>query len=597
MTREQKLEELRQRHAAAEAGGGKQRRAREHAEGKLSARERLNLLFDEGSFEEIDRLVEHRCQDFGMAEQRVPGDGVVTGYGRINGRLAYAFAQDFTVIGGSLSEANAAKICKVMDLAMKVGAPVVGLNDSGGARIQEGVASLAGYADIFLRNTLASGVIPQISAIMGPCAGGAVYSPAITDFNVMVRNSSYMFVTGPDVIKTVMHEEVSKEDLGGPMTHNATSGVAHFIARDDADGLALIRELLSFMPQNNQEDPPRVASQDPIDRRDEALDTLVPIEPDKPYDIKEIITRVVDDGYFVEVHEHFAKNLVVGFARLAGQSVGIVANQPAVLAGCLDINASVKGARFVRFCDAFNIPLITFEDVPGFLPGTQQEYGGIIRHGAKLLFAYAEATVPKITLITRKAYGGAYCVMASKHLRTDVNLAYPTAEIAVMGPEGAVNIVYRRELQKAEDPEKLRREKVEEFRERFANPYIAAERGWVDAIIEPRDTRPKLIAALRMLETKRDTLPPKKARQYSAVKRGATTNCPTWIQLGTCRKRGFSVILGPWKYTSPPRRKRSSKTSLRRADAVLTTSLRTPWRDMLTSLHGRGKCSTPAMTT
>ncbi|MFZ0962260.1 MAG: carboxyl transferase domain-containing protein [Terriglobia bacterium] len=510
MTREQKLEELRQRHAAAEAGGGKQRRAREHAEGKLSARDRLNLLFDEGSFEEIDRLVEHRCQDFGMAEQRVPGDGVVTGYGRINARLAYAFAQDFTVIGGSLSEANAAKICKVMDLAMKVGAPVVGLNDSGGARIQEGVASLAGYADIFLRNTLASGVIPQISAIMGPCAGGAVYSPAITDFNVMVRNSSYMFVTGPDVIKTVMHEEVSKEDLGGPMTHNATSGVAHFIARDDADALALIRELLSFMPQNNQEDPPRVPSHDPIDRRDEALDTLVPIEPDKPYDIKEIITRVADDGYFVEVHEHFAKNLVVGFARLAGQSVGIVANQPAVLAGCLDINASVKGARFVRFCDAFNIPLITFEDVPGFLPGTQQEYGGIIRHGAKLLFAYAEATVPKITIITRKAYGGAYCVMASKHLRTDVNLAYPTAEIAVMGPAGAVNIVYRRELQKAEDPDKLRREKVEEFRERFANPYIAAERGWVDAIIEPRDTRPKLIAALQMLETKRDSLPPKK---------------------------------------------------------------------------------------
>jgi propionyl-CoA carboxylase beta chain len=510
MTREQKLEELRRRHAAAEAGGGKERRAREHAEGKLSAHERLLLLFDEGSFEEIDKLVEHRCQDFGMDQQRIPGDGVVSGYGKINGRLAYAFAQDFTVIGGSLSEANAAKICKVMDLAMKVGAPVIGLNDSGGARIQEGVASLAGYADIFLRNTLASGVIPQISAIMGPCAGGAVYSPAITDFSVMVQNSSYMFVTGPDVIKTVMHEDVSKEELGGPMTHNATSGVAHFIARDDADCLALIRELLGFIPQNNQEDPPRVEGRDPADRRDEALDTLVPIEPDKPYDIKEIITRVVDDGYFVEVHEHFAKNLVVGFARMGGQSVGIVANQPAVLAGCLDINASVKGARFVRFCDAFNIPLITFEDVPGFLPGTQQEYGGIIRHGAKLLFAFAEATVPKITLITRKAYGGAYCVMASKHLRTDVNLAYPTAEIAVMGPEGAVNIVYRRELQKAGDADKLRREKVEEFRERFANPYIAAERGWVDAVIEPRDTRPKLIAALRMLETKRDTMPPKK---------------------------------------------------------------------------------------
>ena len=510
MTREQKLEELRRRHAEAEAGGGMERRAREHSEGKLSARERIALLFDEGSFDEIDKLVEHRCQDFGMAEQRIPGDGVVTGYGKIHGREAFAFAQDFTVFGGSLSEANAAKICKVMDLAMKVGAPVIGLNDSGGARIQEGVASLAGYADIFLRNTLASGVIPQISAIMGPCAGGAVYSPAITDFNVMVQNSSYMFVTGPDVIKTVMHEDVSKEDLGGPMTHNAISGVAHFIARDDADCLALIRELLSFMPQNNQEDPPRVESRDPADRRDEELDSLVPVEPDKPYDIKEIFTRIVDDGYFVEVHEHFAKNLVVGFARLAGQSVGIVANQPAVLAGCLDINASVKGARFVRFCDAFNIPLITFEDVPGFLPGTQQEYGGIIRHGAKLLYAYAEATVPKITIITRKAYGGAYCVMASKHLRTDVNLAYPTAEIAVMGPEGAVNIVYRRELQKAEDPEQLRREKVDEFRERFANPYTAAERGWVDAIIAPRDTRPKLIAALRMLDAKRDTLPPKK---------------------------------------------------------------------------------------
>jgi propionyl-CoA carboxylase beta subunit len=510
MTLQQKLEELRRRHAQAEAGGGEERRARQHAEGKLSAHERLDLLFDEGSFEEIDKLVEHRCQDFGMAEQRIPGDGVVTGYGQINGRLAYAFAQDFTVFGGSLSEANAAKICKVMDLAMKVGAPIVGLNDSGGARIQEGVASLAGYADIFLRNTLASGVIPQISAVMGPCAGGAVYSPAITDLTVMVKNSSYMFVTGPEVIKTVMHEDVTMEDLGGPMTHNAISGVAHFIARDDADCLALIRELLSFMPQNNQEDPPRLECHDPADRCDETLDRLVPSEPDKPYDIKEIFTRIVDDGYFVEVHEHFAKNLVVGFARLGGQSVGIVANQPAVLAGCLDINASVKGARFVRFCDAFNIPLITFEDVPGFLPGTQQEYGGIIRHGAKVLFAYAEATVPKITIITRKAYGGAYCVMASKHLRTDVNLAYPTAEIAVMGPEGAVNIVNRRELQKAEDPEKLRREKVQEFRDRFANPYIAAERGWVDAVIEPHDTRPKLITALRMLENKRDTAPPKK---------------------------------------------------------------------------------------
>jgi propionyl-CoA carboxylase beta subunit len=510
MTHQEKHEELRRRHQEAEEGGGAERRAKQQKEGKLTARERLDLLFDEGTFEEIDKLVEHRCQDFGMAEQRVPGDGVVSGFGRINGRLAYAFAQDFTVFGGSLSKANAEKICKVMDLAMKVGAPIVGLNDSGGARIQEGVDSLAGYADIFLRNTLASGVIPQISAILGPCAGGAVYSPAITDFTLMVEKSSCMFVTGPDVIKTVMHEDVSKEELGGAMTHNATSGVAHFITRDDPDGLALVRELLSFMPQNNQEDPPRAESSDPADRTDEALDQLVPVESDKPYDIKEIIHRVVDDGYFLEVHEHYAKNLVVGFARLGGASVGVVANQPAVLAGCLDINASTKGARFVRFCDAFNIPLVTFEDVPGFLPGTQQEFGGIIRHGAKLLFAFAEATVPKVTVITRKAYGGAYCVMASKHIRTDINYAYPTAEIAVMGPEGAVNIVYRRELQKAEEPDARRREKVEEFRQRFANPYIAAERVYIDAVIMPRETRPKLIAALRMLENKRDTNPPKK---------------------------------------------------------------------------------------
>jgi propionyl-CoA carboxylase beta subunit len=510
MTYEEKLEELRRRQQKAVAGGGKERRAKQQAEGKLTARERLNLLFDEGTFEELDQLVEHRCQDFGMAEQRTPGDGVVSGHGRINGRVACAFAQDFTVFGGSLSKANAEKICKVMDLAMKIGVPMVGLNDSGGARIQEGVDSLAGYADIFLCNTLASGVIPQISAIMGPCAGGAVYSPAITDFTLMVEKSSCMFVTGPDVIKTVMHEDVSKEDLGGARTHNVTSGVAHFITHDDPDALTLIRELLSFMPQNNHVDPPRVETSDPTDRTDEKLDSLVPVESDKPYDIKDIIHGVVDEGYFLEVHEHYAKNIVVGFARLGGQSVGVVANQPAVLAGCLDINASVKGARFVRFCDAFNIPLVTFEDVPGFLPGTQQEFGGIIRHGAKLLFAYAEATVPKVTVITRKAYGGAYCVMASKHIRTDVNFAYPTAEIAVMGPEGAVNIVYRRDLQKAETPEKLRTEKVEEFRRRFANPYIAAERGYVDAVIMPRDTRPKLIAALRMLESKRDTNPPKK---------------------------------------------------------------------------------------
>jgi len=510
MTHQEKFEELRRRNARAEQGGGEERRARQAAEGKISARERLELLFDEDTFEETDKLVEHHSQDFGLADQRIPGDGVVTGSGRINARLAFAFAQDFTVFGGSLSEANAAKICKAMDLAMKVGAPIIGLNDSGGARIQEGVASLAGYADIFLRNTLASGVVPQISAILGPCAGGAVYSPAITDFTFMVENTSCMFVTGPDVIKTVMHENVTKEELGGAMTHNSTSGVAHFIAHDDPDCLALIRELLSFIPQNNREDPPRLDSADPADRRDDSLDTLVPPESDKPYDIREIIHRVVDGGVFLEVQELFAKNLVVGFARLGGQSVGMVANQPSVLAGCLDINASVKGARFVRFCDAFNIPLVTFEDVPGFLPGSAQEFGGIIRHGAKLLYAFAEATVPKVTVITRKAYGGAYCVMASKHIRTDVNYAYPTAEIAVMGPEGAVNIVYRRELQKADDQAKLRAEKVEEFRRRFANPFVAAERGYIDAVIEPRDTRPKLIAALRMLENKRDTNPPKK---------------------------------------------------------------------------------------
>jgi len=510
MNLEQKLEELRRRNSEAERGGSDERRARQKAEGKLSARERLEALFDDGAFEEIDKLVEHQSHNFGLAEQRIPGDGVITGYGRINGRLTFAFSQDFTVFGGSLGESNAAKICKVMDLALKAGAPVVGLNDSGGARIQEGVASLAGYAEIFLRNTLASGVIPQISAILGPCAGGAVYSPAITDFIFMVDQSSCMFVTGPDVIKTVMHEEVTKEELGGPMTHNRVSGVAHFLASDDADCMARVGELLSFLPQNNHEDPPRVETNDPADRCDEEIDRLVPAESDRPYDIKQIIERVVDDGRFLEVQEHFARNLVVGFARLGGQSVGVVANQPEVLAGCLDINASTKGARFVRFCDAFNIPLVTFVDVPGFLPGTQQEFGGIIRHGAKLLFAFAEATVPKVTVITRKAYGGAYCVMSSKHIRTDINYAYPTAEIAVMGAEGAVNIVNRRELEKAEDPEALRKEKIEEYRTRFANPYVAAERGYVDAVILPRETRPKLIAALRMLDTKRETMPPKK---------------------------------------------------------------------------------------
>ncbi len=504
------LKELKRRSAAAEQGGGEERLSRRRKEGRLSARERINLLFDEGSFEETDKLVEHRCRDFGMDSQSVPGDGVVAGHGKINGRLIFAFAQDFTVFGGSLSETNASKICKIMDLAMKVGAPVVGLNDSGGARIQEGVASLGGYADLFLRNTLASGVIPQISAIMGPCAGGAVYSPAITDFVLMVENSSYMSVTGPDVIKAVMHEEVTMDQLGGSRTHNAKSGVAHFIAPDDSECLALIRELLSFIPQNNQEDAPWVECSDPIDRTEDILDKLVPAESNQPYDMKDVIRHVVDNSNFLEVHEHFAGNIIVGFARLGGQSVGIVANQPAVLAGCLDINASVKGARFVRFCDAFNIPLITFEDVPGFLPGAEQEFGGIIRHGAKLLYAFAEATVPKITVITRKAYGGAYCVMASKHIRTDINFAYPSAEIAVMGPEGAVNILNRRELQKAAKPEALRAEKTEEFRSRFANPYIAAERGYVDAVIQPRETRPRLIKALRMLDTKRDTNPPKK---------------------------------------------------------------------------------------
>jgi propionyl-CoA carboxylase beta chain len=510
MNLEQKLEELKKRDQLAEAGGGTQRREKQHKEGKMSARERIEFLLDEGTFEETDKLVTHRCSDFGMSEQKYFGDGFITGYGRIEGRLVFVFAQDFTVFGGSLSETNAAKIVKIMDLAAKTGAPVIGLNDSGGARIQEGVMSLAGYADIFLRNTLYSGVVPQISAIMGPCAGGAVYSPAITDFILMVDKTSYMFITGPDVIKTVTHEEVSKNELGGAMTHNETSGVAHFLAHDDAECLSMVRELLSFVPSNNLDDPPRKSCSDPVDRADAALDKIVPTESNQPYDIKDVIHAVIDDGYFFEVQEFYAKNIVVGFARLNGRSVGIVANQPAFLAGTLDINASIKGARFVRFCDCFNIPLITFEDVPGFLPGINQEYGGIIKHGAKLLFAFAEATVPKITVITRKAYGGAYCVMASKHIRTDVNYAWPTAEIAVMGPEGAVDIVYKRELEKAGNRQEMRKQKIEEFRERFANPYVAADRGYVDAVIEPHETRKKLIQALEMLDTKRDKNPPKK---------------------------------------------------------------------------------------
>ena len=505
--RDRDLEELERR---AELGGGEARRQKQHDAGKLTARERIDLLFDPGSFQETDKLVTHRCRDFGMADQVVPGDGVVAGQGRIDGRPVYAFAQDFTVFGGSLSETNAAKIVKIMDLAMKMGAPLVGLNDSGGARIQEGVLSLGGYAEIFLRNTLASGVIPQISAIMGPCAGGAVYSPAITDFNIMVEGTSYMFVTGPDVIRTVTHEAVTKEELGGAMTHNATSGVAHFAVPDDRDCLRLIRELLGYLPGNNVDDPPRRESSDPIDREDESLDRLVPGSPNQPYDMLDLVHAVSDEGAFLEVHRHYARNLIVGFGRLAGRTVGIVANQPAHLAGTLDIDASVKGARFVRFCDAFNIPLVTFEDVPGFLPGTRQEYGGIIRHGAKLLYAFAEATVPKLTVITRKAYGGAYCVMSSKHIRTDANFAWPSAEIAVMGPEGAVNILYKRELDAAPDPEAARAKRVAEFREKFANPYIAAARGFIDEVIRPRQTRAKLIAALAGLETKRERNPPKK---------------------------------------------------------------------------------------
>lgn len=505
-----KLEELCQRREAALQGGGQERVDRHHQSGKLTARERIDLLLDPGSFTELDAFVTHQCHDFDMDQQRIPGDGVVIGYGTIDGRQVYIFAQDFTVFGGSLSGAHAAKICKVMDLAMKMGAPIIGLSDSGGARIQEGVVSLAGYADLFLRNVLASGVIPQIAAIMGPCAGGAVYSPALMDFVLMVRHTSHMFVTGPDVIKTVLHEEVSFEELGGAMTHNATSGVAHFATDSEQECLASIRELLSYLPQNNLEEAPRCESRDDPERQEDALNALVPDSPNRPYDMKELIRMVVDDGEFLEVQEHFAQNMVVGFGHLGGQSVGFVANQPIALAGCLDSSSSVKAARFIRFCDAFNIPIITLEDVPGYLPGTAQEHGGIIKHGAKLLYAYGEATVPKITIIVRKAYGGAYCVMGSKHMRADINFAYPTAEIAVMGPEGAVNILHKRKIAEEVDAASFRAEKVAEFRDKFANPYIAAERGYIDEVIEPKETRPKLIRALRSLKTKRETNPPKK---------------------------------------------------------------------------------------
>ena len=503
-----KIEELEKRNQEALQAGGPERIDKHHAAGKLTARERIDLLLDPGTFVEIDRFVTHRCSEFGIDKQKVPGDGVVTGYGKIEGRLMFVFAQDFTVFGGSLGEVYAQKICKIMDHAMKVGAPVIGLNDSGGARIQEGVMSLAGYADIFLRNVLSSGVIPQISGVLGPCAGGAVYSPVMTDFILMVKKTSHMFITGPEVIKAVTHEEVSKEDLGGAMTHNQKSGVAHWGAEDDRDCLAQIRKLMSYLPSNNTEDPPFVEGVAPS--KETKLDEWIPDNANKPYDMKGLIELVVDKDSFFEVQAHFAKNMLIGFARLAGKTVGIVANQPAVLAGCLDINASVKGARFVRFCDAFNIPIVAFVDVPGFLPGTDQEWGGIIRHGAKLLYAFCEATVPKVTVITRKAYGGAYDVMSSKHVRGDVNFAYPTAEIAVMGPDGAVNIIFKNQLTASKDAEKERARLTDDYRKTFANPYKAAELGYIDEVIFPRDTRFKIIQSLEMLKDKRDKNPPKK---------------------------------------------------------------------------------------
>jgi len=494
----------------AELGGGEERLARQRQSGRMTARERIDFLLDRGSFVELDKFKTHRITDFDMADKKIPGDGVVTGFGTIDGRQVCIFSHDFTVFGGSLSGAFAEKVCKIMDLAMKTGCPVIGLNDGSGARIQEGVVSLAGYADIFLRNVLASGVVPQISAIMGPAAGGAVYSPAMTDFIVMVRDTSYMFITGPDVIRATTHEEVSMQELGGADTHSQRSGVCHLEAPDDQGALLMIRELLSYIPSNNTEDPPYVATSDDPQRRDPALDSIVPENPNKPYDMGDIIRRVVDDGHFFEIQKDWARNMMIGFARLGGYSVGIVANQPAFLAGCLDIDASIKGARFVRFCDCFNIPIVTFVDVPGFLPGTAQEFGGIIRHGAKLLYAFCEATVPKVTVITRKAYGGAYDVMSSKHIRGDFNFAYPTAEIAVMGPEQAINIIFRNELQRAKDPVAERARLAEQYRATFANPFKAAELGYIDEVLMPRDTRPRLITALKALENKRDTNPPKK---------------------------------------------------------------------------------------
>ncbi|MBI3161762.1 MAG: methylmalonyl-CoA carboxyltransferase [Chloroflexi bacterium] len=509
MSEQSNIQKLIELKTQSRLGGGQARIDAQHKKGRLTARERLDLLLDKGSFREVDAFVVHRTTDFGLDEQKFMSDSVVTGWGTIDSRLVYVYSQDFTVFGGSLGEVHAEKICKIMDMAMKSGAPIIGLNDSGGARIQEGVVSLAGYADIFLRNTLASGVIPQISAIMGPCAGGAVYSPALTDFIFMVRDTSYMFVTGPDVVKAVTHEEVTQEELGGASVHSEKSGVCHLAADSEADTLYLIRKLLSYLPQNNMEDAPFVQGDDPL-RMEEGLNNIIPDDANKPYDIKDVIRMIMDGGQFYEIHENYAMNVVVGFARLGGHSIGIVANQPAVLAGVLDIDASEKAARFVRFCDSFNIPIITFEDVPGFLPGTFQEHHGIIRSGAKLLYAYCEATVPKLTVITRKAYGGAYCVMSSKHIRSDVNFAWPTAEIAVMGPDGAVNIIFRKELEAAEDPVQKKAELVADYKEKFANPYVAAQRGYIDDVIEPKETRPRLINALEMLTNKRDASPAKK---------------------------------------------------------------------------------------